>query len=258
MVKKRINKSLKIIPQSGLIALFTLSSCGTFKVRNKDNAQVSSIKTVALVGMDVVEPVPKELGLNLGSGKVEADSAGGIGKFQQKSSHVEAMYQELHRALGLRLKWKVLPKQSMINNAGYKAAYTKTMKGWQNKMPPGQNQAQYVVEDVLDYDALRIMGQDGRDKLISDLGVNAIMVAKVYITLGGTSIMGFGPRHPKSTLTFQVYKKGIEAPVWFDGNVEGKEGDSVGATGLWSVEKLHKEGLDSAIDAFSKIAQERK
>lgn len=73
----------------------------------------------------------------------------------------------------------------------------------------------------------------------------------------GTSIMGFGPRHPRSALSFQVYKKGIETPVWFDGQVLGKEMGSVGATALWDQKKLQEYGLESAKDAFSQIDKVR-
>jgi hypothetical protein len=238
------------------LCFLLLNACGTFKVRDKKPDEVAGIHSVALVAMTLEEPVPKELAFNLDSGKVEGDR--GMGKFGQKSDHAEAMYQELHRALAVRMKWKVQNKDTMIANPGYKSAYKSTMEGWQNKMPPGEGHVQYVVKDVLDYDAIRIMGQEGRDKLLADLKVDAIFVSRITVGLGGTSIMGFGPRHPYSTLNFQVYKKGISAPVWFDGNVKGKEGDSVGATAIWSEEKLQRYALESAVDAFAKIDQERK
>lgn len=242
------------------LGLFTcsllMSSCGSLKVRDKNPNEVSSIKSVALINMDVTEPRPKELALNLGSGKVEGDRA--MGTFQEKAPHVEKLYYDFQRALKAQLNWKVLDKNSMITNPGFKIAYEKTMKGWQNKMPPGQGLAHFVTTDTLDYDSARILGFEGREKLIRDLGVDALVVAKVYVALGGTSIMGFGPRKPYSILSFGVYKKGIENPIWFDGSVEGRKGESVGATALWSVEKLQNEAVQSAIDAFSRINEERK
>lgn len=232
-----------------------LSSCGSLKVRDKNASEVSSIKTVALINLDVTEPRPKELALNLGSGNVEGDSA--MGMSQQKSAHVERLYNELQRALAINLKWKVIDKNTMTSNPGFKAAYEKTMKGWQNKMLAGAGSVQFTTKDALDYDSPRILDFEGREKLIRDLKVDAIVAAKVHVSLGGTSIMGFGPRKPVSVLSFAVYKKGIEKPVWFDGNVKGKEGASVGATALWSVEKLQNEAVESAIDAFSRIKEER-
>ena len=240
-----------------LLTLGTLfSSCGSLKIRDKNPSEVSSIKSVALINLDMQEPRPKELAFNLGSGKVEGDRA--MGTFQEKSSHVERLYSELARAIAINLKWRVLDRSTMASNPGFQKAYEKTMKGWQSKMPPGEGYAHFVTKGLLDYDSPRILDFEGREKLIRDLNVDAIVVAKVHVSLTGTSIMGFGPRKPMSVLSFAVYKKGIEKPIWFDGNVEGKKGASVGATGLWSVEKLQHEATESAIDAFSRIKEERK
>jgi len=245
----------KLLSLTVLCGASLLTSCGSLKVRDKNASELSSIKSVALINMDVTEPRPKELSLNLGSGNVEGDAA--MGSFQQKAPHVEKLYYDFHRALKAEMNWKVLDKNTMMANAGFKAAYEKAMKGWQNKMPPGQGMAQFVTKDLLDYDSVRILGFEGREKLIRDLNVDAIVAAKIYVSLGGTSIMGFGPRKPRSILSFTVFKKGVEKPVWFDGNVEGREGQSVGATGLWSVEKLQNEAVQSAIDAFARIKDER-
>ena len=233
-----------------------LTSCGSLKVRDKQEKDVATIKTLALVAMNTVEPVPAEIGLNLGSGK--AEGMRGMGEFQGKGEHADAMYLELQKAITKKLRWKTLSKNQMISNAGYKAAYEKTMKGWQNKMPPGEGRAQIVVKDVMDWDSIRILGQKGRDQLIQDLKVDAIMVAMVTVSLGGTSIMGFGPRKPSSLFSFQIYKRGVAEPIWFDGNIKGKEMPSVGGTAIWSRSKLQKYALESATDAFSKINEKRK
>lgn len=246
----------KLLSLTLLSGVSLLTSCGSLKVRDKNASELGSIKTVALINLDVTEPRPKELALNLGSGNVEGDRA--MGMSQQKSAHVERLYNELQRAIAINLKWKVIDKGTMTSNPGFKAAYEKTMKGWQNKMPAGAGSVQFTTKDTLDYDSPRILDFAGREKLIQDLKVDAIIAAKVHVSLAGTSIMGFGPRKPFSVLSFAVYKKGIEKPVWFDGNVEGKKGASVGATALWSVEKLQNEAVESAIDAFSRIKDERK
>ena len=234
-----------------LVATLLLSNCGTFKVRDKNQAEVDSIKSAAVVAMSVIEPVPKSLSLDIGGGGVSGDSNGG--KIQGHDAHIESMWQELQRSVSLQLKWKTLDKTSMISKSGYKAVHDQTMKGWQNKMPPGENKVQYNPTDIMDSDAIRIMGQSGRDKLLTDLNVDALVVARIDVQLSGTSIMGFGPMHPKAVLNLSVYKKGFEAPVWFDGNIQGKEMPSVGATALFSKEKLQSYALESAKDAFAKI-----
>src|SRR5688572_925796 len=133
----------------GLLTLSaSLSSCGSLKIRDKNAAETASIKNVALINMDVIEPRPKELSLNLGSGNVEGDRA--MGMTQQKSAQVDGLYNSFARALAVNLKWKVVDKNTMTSNPGFKEAYEKTMKGWQNKMPAGEGTAQFTTKDVLD------------------------------------------------------------------------------------------------------------
>ncbi len=239
-----------------LSAILVLSGCGALKVRDKNPAEVSKIKSVAVVALSVVQPEPKSLSLNIGTGKTEADSNGG--KFNQASDHVELIYTDLSTALKKNLKWKVVDRTTMVTNAGYKDAFEKTMKGWQNKMPPSANYIQYNPNSVMDFDSPRILGPEGREALMKALKVDAIVVAQVNVHLTGTSVMGIGKQYPQSVLNLRVFARGQENPVWFDGNIEGEESkESVGMTGLFDRDLLDKLGRQSAGTAFAKIGTEK-
>jgi len=64
-------------------------------------------------------------------------------------------------------------------------------------------------------------------------GVDAIVAAWITTHLKTTvAVMGIGARHPQTSVTLFVYKKGTAKPVWFQ-TWNGKEStESVGSTGF--------------------------
>jgi hypothetical protein len=148
----------------------------------------------------------------------------------------------------------VQDRSKMVANPGYQKAYERTMKGWQNKMPPSKGEKRFAVEGIMDWDAPRILGPKGREQLIRDLGVDSIVVARVDVMLNGNSIMGIGSRRPQSRLSFQIYTPDQENAVWFDGAVDGEEAkESVGATQFFDEEALKRLAVRSAETAFQKV-----
>lgn len=237
-----------------LAAALLVSGCAMLKTHDKDEVAVARIKTVALVGFTVVQPAPAEVGVGLLSGKVTAEQGGSL--IPQNSVEVDEMYQELAKAFGRNVRWKVLPLAKLKSHPGYRAAFDRTMKGWQNKMPVPAGKQQYLVDGVMDNDGLRILGESGRAELMKALGVDAIITSKIDVMLKGTTVMGIGGRHPRSRLSFQVFSAASANPVWFEGAVDGEPAErSVGATGFFD-EKLMKElSLVSARKAFQKIGK---
>jgi hypothetical protein len=233
-------------------ALVGLAACGT--THSRDESAVDKIQTAAVVAFSVIEPAPPKLALSLTSGKVGAE-AGGSMISKKNENHVDQMYTELLTSMNSKLHWKVMSPGEMGANAGYQKAFDSTMKGFQNKMPPGAGQQQYLVDNVMDFDSPRILDSKGRDELIRALGVDAIVVARVDVMLDGFSIMGFGTRHPQSRLCLMVYTLGHERPVWFDGGIDGKESDqSVGATAFIDQTLLGELALESVKTAYAKLS----
>jgi hypothetical protein len=230
------------------------SGCGLIKTRDKDEASVQTIKRVAVVAFDVTQPASKKLSLNLSKGRLEG-AAGGSWLAQQ-ASHVDQLYADLGQSFRANLKWNVMKPELMKANPGYVKAYKDTMEGWQNKMPPAQGDNLFLVTGVMDGDALRILGPEGRDALIDALNVDAIITADIRTVIHGTSIMGIGAQHPSANLSFWIYTKGKEKPVWFEGQIEGDEApESIGATGFINETLLNQLVSKSAKTAFAKIGQ---
>ena len=226
--------------------------CGSIQTRSKDEAALSNVKKVAVVAFSETEPASRGIGLDLGSGKLGGTDGGTM--IPQKGPHVDSMFDELIGSFSTRMKWSVMDKKSMLRNAGYTEAYNKTMKGFQNKMPPGSGMKQYIVDNIMDYDSPRILDVSGRDALITALGVDAIVVARVDVILHATTVMGIGSRYPQSRLSFMMYRKGEPKPIWFEGAVDGeKAGESVGKTGFIDEGLLGQLALKSAKTAFAKI-----
>lgn len=233
-----------------IITIIVLSACGSLKVRDKDIVATEKIKKAAIVSFSVFQPASAKLSLNLSSGSLEGQKGGSM--FSQRSPHVEKMYADLSQEFGK--KWKMVGVKTMTLNAGYQKAYKDTMEGWQNKMPPGEGQKQFLVEKVMDSDSTRILGVEGRRALMDSLGVDAIVEARVMVSLTGTTVMGIGSRYPKTRLSFKVFTRDNENPVWFDGSVEGPVSEtSVGSTAFIDETLLGSVAAESAKSAFEKI-----
>lgn len=236
---------------AALLAL-SLSSCAAFKTHDKDELAVAKVKTVAIIGFAVTEPAPAEVGVGLLSGKASVEQGGSL--IAKNSAEVDEMYNELAKAFGKNVRWKVIPLAKLKTMPGYKIAYDKTMKGWQNKMPPPKGSQQYLIDGVMDNDSMRILGENGRAELLHSLGVDAIVTSKVDVFLKGTTVMGIGSRHPWSRLSFQVYSADPSKPIWFEGAVDGEPSEkSVGSTGFFDEKLLGDLALGSARTAFRKI-----
>lgn len=234
------------------VMAFALSTaCGMFKVRDKQESEVKAIKKVAIVSFSAYLPQSAKVGLNLSSGKLGATEGGSL--IPQNSENIDQMYEEFAKSLKANLGWNVYKTKDMIVHPGYTNAFRKTMEGWQNKMGPGEGTTQFLVKGVMDYDGTRILDTNGRDELINDLGVDAIITARVDVMLNGTKVLGIGARHPQSRVSFQVHTKGKSTPVWFDGGVDGDEMESVGSTGFIDNGLLEKLALQSAKSAYTKI-----
>ncbi|MCC6278343.1 MAG: hypothetical protein IT289_10565 [Oligoflexia bacterium] len=228
--------------------------CGSLKFRDKDEQLIGAVKKVAVIAFEVNQPDSPKIGLNLGSGKSEAIKGGSL--IPQQSSHVDQMYDKLASHLTKNLQWQVIPRRELISQPGYTMAFDKTMKGWQNKFPPGEGMIKYLVPQIMDYDCPRILGVQGRDELIKALGVDAIVVARMTVELTGTTVLGLGSRYPRPVLGFFVYTKGREEPAWFDGRIEGVESkQSVGKTGFIDTKLLSQLTLEQSELVFSKITK---
>ena len=241
MKNQRLFQTLLFL--SALLTIASLSACGSIKTREKDDVAVAKIKTAALAAYTADFPAAVDLLKPRGANQIPVSSP-----------ENDRLYEKLNQAFQARTKWKMLDTKKMRLQTPYRLAFEKTMKGFQNKMPINEGVNRFVVENVMDSECLRILDVSGRDKLMTDLGVDALVVAKIDVHLNGTTIMGVGSRYPQSVLSFFVFERGQEKPVWFEGSLKGKEmGESVGKTAFIDEPLTAKLAAESAETAFAKI-----
>jgi hypothetical protein len=230
---------------------FLSVGCGSLS-HKKDDAALARVKKVAVVSFTADQPASATIGLNVLTGNAAAESGGSI--IPQHSRSVNQMLYELQNTFSKNMHWSVMDQKTMVTNKGYEMAYHKSMDGIQMKNPPGKGLNRYIVENTMDYDCPRILGQAGREQLMNDLGVDGIITAFVKTLNSGFSVMGVGARHPQSYVTFAMYVRGVENPVWFEGSLEGeKSKESVGATGFTDEDATQRLALESARTAYAKI-----
>jgi hypothetical protein len=233
------------------LGMVSLGVCASLS-HSKDEASVQQVKRVAVVAFTAITPASASIGVSLSGGGIGATAGGSI--IPKTDPMIEQMYVDLGKAFSHNLNWDVMSERSMLENSTYKADYDKTMKGWQNKMGPGRGQNQFNVADVMDSDGPRILDVSGRDELIQALGVDAIVVARVQVSLTGTTVAGIGSRHPQTSVAFWIYKKGQEKAIWFEGGIKGEETEeSVGKTAFIDESLLNQLALKSAQSAYTKI-----
>jgi len=231
-VKRNWQVTLALLP----LALW--SGCAGL-THHKDEAALSQVKKVAVVGFAVNEPAPP---INLNT---------------KDPIEIDQMYVGLVKAFE-KQGWKSLPPATIRANAGYKAAYESTMKGFQNKYPPGQKQRRLLAGEIMDNDSLRILDVSGRDVLMKALGVDALVTAQVDVILTGTAVLGIGAQYPFARLSFWLYTRGKNSPDWFEGGLDGETAkESVGATAFIDVDLMHRLALKSAQTAYSKIGSQQ-
>lgn len=238
------------------LTLVFATACSSLS-HKKDEAALQNVKKVAVVAFMADEPASAGIGFSLNSHQLGAEAGGSL--IPQHSESVDQMLAALEESFAKKMRWQVLDTKRMISNPGYAQAYHQTMDGWQSKGPPNRGLNRYLVEKVMDYDCTRILDRPGRDKLITDLGVDAIISSNVRVYNAGNSVMGLGSRHPQANLSFAMYIKGRDEPVWFEGRVAGDESkESVGSTHFTDEEKTAKLSLASAKTAFERIGSEEK
>lgn len=229
---------------------FQSSGCA-LSAKKMDQSAISKIKTAAVTSFTADLPASRELGFDLGSGKLGASAGGSM--ISQEMAETDQLLEKIVSAFSTRMKWKVPSVQQMKASPKYQATYKKTMEGWHNRMPPGQGINRYVVNGIMDYDSARILDADGRDQLMQDLKVDALIAVWSMTHLSGTSIMGIGSRKPQTNIMIYVYARGVSEPIWKE-SLQGDEiTESVGSTGFIDEKKVAHLVLKAADGALSRL-----
>lgn len=224
--------------------VITLVGCGSVKLRDANQAELTAVKKVAIASFSFAQPIAASL-----------LSPGGPDYGTYSSSEVDQTYSDLADTLSSNLKWTVLSAENLRRNPEYQKAYEAKMKGWQANKVPHQGKL-FLVPGIMDAQSLFRMKPADRDHLMDGLKVDAIMEVAVQVDFAASAahVMGFGSRKPKAFINMRMYKRGVEAPIWFDGRLTGDEAkESVGATGYFDETKVTRLGRASAKSAFMKL-----
>lgn len=234
-----------------VLSFAILSSCGALKTKDRNLEMTNQIKRAAVVGF--IADLPAKSGLSINSSGKLAGKAGGS-QFIQDSKQTDTMLKNIQQAFAKKMKWTMLEISQLSENSSYQSAYKKTMEGIQNKMPIPEGINRFMFKKLMDFDSLRILSQPDREKLMSELKVDAVIAVKVDVILSGTTVMGIGNRYPQARLFFQVFKAGQEKPIWYE-TLDGKEmTESIGKTALTFDEaKISDLSLESLQEALNKL-----
>lgn len=229
---------------------FQTTGCA-LSAKKKDQGAVSKIKTAAITSFTADLPASRKLEFNLNSGKLGGAAGGSM--INQEMPETDQLLEKVISAFSAKMKWKVLSAEQIKTSPKYQETYKKTMEGWHNRMPPGEGVNRYVVNGVMDYDSARILDVAGREQLMNDLKVDALVAVWSMTHLSGTSIMGIGNRKPQTNILVTVYARGVEEPIWRE-SLQGDEiTESVGSTGFIDEKKTASLVLKAADGALSRL-----
>jgi hypothetical protein len=236
--------------------LCATTACSTLSV---DKARIAHIHKVAVVGFSVEQQMPTGIAFNFGSHR-SADP-GFHGSSVQPADHADAIYAELGRVLHREMKLTVIDRKVIAKNAAYAEFFDHSMHGWQNRPPVGSHVSCFGADGVTDAWPVDRMDPAARQDLMKALGVDALAVATVRISLkegGGLERMvGAGQYMPQARVAFTLYDDSGQDPVWRDAAAIGetlKEGTEH-VLGAADVKELNRLAIAAADKAFAKLVQ---
>ena len=212
--------------------------------------EIKRVKKVAVIAYTLNLPMPAEISLiastvkSLGSGE-------GI-SLSDDSKAAEAILNQINTVIAKRQNWTVLSIEQLRQNPAYINAYKSTMEGLQNKMQFNDGSQNFLAKGIMDKDGHRLLKATGRAELMKALGVDAIAIVQVTTRLRGFTLFGVGSRKPQANVFIQVYNSPDQRAIWHE-TIEGEVGESLGVTGLYTVEKVEELTKKSVVTALDKI-----
>ena len=235
--------------------------------RKHDAQELAAVRSAALVGFEVIQPIPPDImgELFLGSNKAEErnlpmSGMNFAGMIAKPSPHARALYDDAVKSLATELGWKFSSAALIQKNSYYKELLKEWMGPVQSKTPIREGETKFHAPELLDYDSVQRLKQNERDQLMQGLGVDAIAAIKVRTIIHSATVMGIGNRYPQAVLEFRLYRKGVKDQIWYDVNAEGlRSKESMGVTRITSdFEKMNKLLAESAKSAYRQLVANTK
>jgi hypothetical protein len=199
------------------VALLT-SACAMTKAKI-DKDITSKTKKVAIVAFNMEVQEPKSL---VGDLKKIGDL--GEGKIRDAIEQHQAaddLYRELSTKLAREMNWDIKSQQAVSANAYYKTLLKQHTEGLQVGSYKPLDYHTMRPHGILHADpAIHKVKREERDKLMSELGVDALVVDFTTVSLRDKSwfggMIGRSKYLPKAQNVIRVFVRGKEDPVWFD------------------------------------------
>lgn len=234
----------------------SLMSCSTMS-RQRDDAEYKKVKSAAVVAFILKEPASDVLAVDIGSGAKGAQLGGS--SFYQTSTSADQSYQDLTAYLSKQTGWSVLALNDVQHNKYYTDEATKLMAPIKILHAPPSGSNWYLAKDVMAPSAAEIGGREERNKLMNALGVDAIVVATVDVSIkGGFSLNGLGPRKPQSNFVMKVYERDHDKPIWNEEIQGEKSEESLGWIGFIDEKRMDQLAAESTKTALARINSEIK
>ncbi len=258
MLFPRIEKSVWIA-----IMILALSACATNEIKI-DDEKVSSVKKVAIGGFTLVQEAA--IKNNIAVPKMPGGMNSSIpdhNTFAKVKPHGANAYILLSKLMKSKKGWKVYPYGKLTTNRAYRSYHDSLMEDWQNRRSPLKDFEMIFADKVLDYKSFFEMGQPQRDKLMNDLGVDALATFNIKVEVKSKygTLNGFGDKKPVAKIEYILFKKGEKEPIW-EVTMEPSEGLENVPSNMFTMDNkedlLYEVSLNSIRHTFTSILDKKK
>ncbi|HRX14849.1 MAG TPA: hypothetical protein P5123_00895 [Spirochaetota bacterium] len=185
------------------VLVLTIFGCTSVNIQK---AEVSRVKTVALVGFEMYRQTD---GSTFG---IVGDLVSSKKLSKNEKDLAESCYKVLTAQLGKEQKWKFVSIDKIRNNKGYGKFFKENGRASKLILNIGKR---YKIDGIATPKAISDMSYEERQNLIKELGVDAIASFDAFIYQGESlSIAGFEYSKYRITLdSFEVYSNTSKDPI---------------------------------------------
>jgi hypothetical protein len=221
---------------------------------------LAKVKSVALVGFELVQQQPKDLEISLGgSSDAGMPAMMPMSKIPVATKHAESVYDVVRNTCQKDLGWAVRDAESLRKDATYQNAFKKQTTGLRSLPPVPTDSDVFSVAGVMDWWAWEKMSPLDRRSALATLKTDAVLVVRARSQLkegfSFKKLYGGGNFQPQVSYELKLYGADGEDVIWSDFNVQGAPTDkTVGHfAGISSKEALSKLVVEASTIAAEKL-----
>lgn len=239
-----------------MVSMLMLGACASLKV---DKDQTQNVKRVAIVGFDVQQQRPVEMGDLFKVATHQDASSKAEVKGRSEAEHVAKMYNNLRQKLETENHWQVMSLDSVKANAAYQALFKDKTEGFQNRPIINDRYNLLQPAGILDSFAIRTTEADKLKQLQAALGVDALLVVGMTVNLNNSSmfasLIGQGKFQPYAITNAYMLQAKSNEQIWVDSNVKGEpvDNDEKNFMGLANEDKINQMAVMAADSSYNKL-----